>query len=725
MKNNLKILLLEDSETDAEIVMRLLKKSKPLYEFKLVMSEKDYINALNEFHPDLILSDNSMPQFSAKEALELKQQRNMQIPFIMVTGSATEEFAAGIIKLGADDYVIKDRLARLPVAIEAALKQKKAETEKKEADRKIIESENNLKAIFENTIEGFLLMDTNGSVKALNKIASRYGFLLGRKEIQIGDNVFDLLENDKTPNFKEIVSKVFKGEKIQYERSRTMEDGTVRWIDFSIKPVTENGEVTGICITGSDITEKKKIEQEREFDRQNLKALINNTDDLIWSVDKNFRLITYNNSFGTKTKRASGKPIYKGSHMLRILSDKRQTTRFKEYYERAFNGESFIEVEHDGDTWSEISFYPIRDQLEVIGTACFSRDITTRKKAEALLKTALKELSDYKVALDESSIVSITDPTGIITYVNDNFCKLSKYSAGELIGKNHRIVSSSFHEKSFIKNLWSTILKGEVWRNELRNKTKDGEIYWLDATIVPFLDSKKRPVQFVAINKDITERKLIEKQLLSQKIQEQKRVTRAMVIAQEKERNHLGEELHDNINQILAGTKLYLGMIGQDKPEIKQLIKYPIELIDSSIEEIRSLCHRLATPLTNIDLNQMVKELLDTLSSNSSIKTNFTYSLSSEILNDDLKLNIYRIIQGQINNIVKYSKAKNVEVSITEMDGILAITTKDDGVGFDTTVKRRGIGISNMLHRIELYNGAMEVISSPGNGCTIDIKIPW
>ena len=116
----------------------------------------------------------------------------------------------------------------------------------------------------------------------------------------------------------------------------------------------------------------------------------------------------------------------------------------------------------------------------------------------------------------------------------------------------------------------------------------------------------------------------------------------------------------------------------------------------------------------------MVKDLLDTLSSTSSIKTNFTYSLSSEILNDDLKLNIYRIIQEQINNIVKYSKAKNVQVSITEIDGIMNITTKDDGVGFDTTVKRRGIGISNMLHRIELYNGAMEVISSPGNGCTID-----
>ncbi len=198
MKEQLKVLLLEDSETDAEIVMHLLKKSKPLYEFRLVMSEKDYKNALGEFRPDVILSDNSMPRFSAKEALELKQQSNMQIPFIMVTGSATEEFAAGIIKLGADDYIIKDRMARLPVAIEAALKQKKAEKEKREAERKIVESENNLKTIFENTNEGFLLMDTNGTVKALNKIAAGYGLFIGKKEIQVGGYLPELIEDGRS-----------------------------------------------------------------------------------------------------------------------------------------------------------------------------------------------------------------------------------------------------------------------------------------------------------------------------------------------------------------------------------------------------------------------------------------------------------------------------------------------------------------------------------------------
>ena len=153
----------------------------------------------------------------------------------MVTGSATEEFAAGIIKLGADDYIIKDRMARLPVAIDAALKQKKAEKEKREAERKIIESENNLKTIFENTNEGFLLMDTNGTVKALNKIAAGYGLFIGKKEIHVGGYLPDFIEDERR-EFKEMMAKVVKGEKVQYERSYSFPDGSVKWLEFSIMP---------------------------------------------------------------------------------------------------------------------------------------------------------------------------------------------------------------------------------------------------------------------------------------------------------------------------------------------------------------------------------------------------------------------------------------------------------------------------------------------------------
>lgn len=117
----LKILMLEDSETDAEIIHRVLKKELQAFEFKLVTNKEAYLIALDEYHPDLILSDNSLPQFSAIEALIILQQRLLFIPFIIVSGAISEEFAVDIIKHGADDYILKDRLTRLPVAIKEVM----------------------------------------------------------------------------------------------------------------------------------------------------------------------------------------------------------------------------------------------------------------------------------------------------------------------------------------------------------------------------------------------------------------------------------------------------------------------------------------------------------------------------------------------------------------------------------------------------------------------------
>jgi two-component system sensor histidine kinase NreB len=469
MAEPLKILLLEDSSTDAEIIQRLLKKENREYEFRLVMSQKDFILELDRFRPGIILSDNSLPQFNATEALKIVRQHSLTIPFILVTGTVSDEFAANIIKSGADDYILKDRLVRLPAAIDAALKQRKAE----------------------------------------------------------------------------------------------------------------------------------------------------------------------------------------------------------------------------------------------------------------------KEVADYKYALDQSSIISITDQKGMIKYANDNFCKISKYSTEELIGQDHRIINSGYHPKPYIKNLWETIANGNIWRGEFRNKAKDGSIYWVEATIVPFLNEKSKPYQYLAIRADITERKkteetlqAMEQEILNQKVQEQKKITRAVIKAQERERNYIGQELHDNVNQILAGAKMYLSMAGKNKPETKELIKYPIELIDSCINEIRMLSSRQVTPLKDIHLMELLQSLLDDLK-NTTIKTSFFYKLSDQSIDDDLKLNIYRIIQEQANNIVKHADAANVIISVEADEKIINIIVMDDGKGFDVNQKRKGIGISNMINRIESFNGEMSIETSPGNGCKIKIKIPY
>jgi PAS domain S-box-containing protein len=165
--------------------------------------------------------------------------------------------------------------------------------------------------------------------------------------------------------------------------------------------------------------------------------------------------------------------------------------------------------------WVDTTIVPfLNDKGKPFQYLAIRADIGPRKQAEEQLERSLRETSDYRYALNESAIVAITDQKGIIIHANDNFCAISKFDREELIGQDHRIIKSGYHGKEFIQGLWKTIANGRIWRGEMCNRAKDGSIYWVDTTIVPFLNDKGKPFQYLAIRADITERKAAEEKLL-------------------------------------------------------------------------------------------------------------------------------------------------------------------------------------------------------------------
>jgi PAS domain S-box-containing protein len=358
-------------------------------------------------------------------------------------------------------------------------------------------------------------------------------------------------------------------------------------------------------------------------------------------------------------------------------------------------------------------------------------DITKRKQAEASLKETLKEVSDINFALDQSSIVAFTDEKGIIKSVNDKFCEISKYSREELIGKDHSLLNSGLHSKEFFKNLWKTIGTGQVWKGEIRNMAKDGSFYWVDTTIVPFLNEKGKPYQYLAIRNDITEKKKSEEMLHRQ--------DKLAAVGQ------LAAGVAHEIRNPLTSMKGYAEFLQLDekdpqRQEFIEIILDEIDRVNNIVEEFMVLAKPKAVELEERNIIPIVQNVVSMLKFEARKRNvKLEFDTVEEIVQIECDEN--RLKQVFLNFIKNGIEAmpdggdlrvkaeihdENIVISIQDTGvGIPPETLKKIGEPFYTTKKNgNGLGLMVSFKIIESHNGKVYIESEQNKGTTFKILLP-
>ncbi len=368
----LKFLILEDSPMDIEPLRRLLLKEYRDCEFKVAMTRSEFIESLSSFIPDVILADNSLPQFSATEALAITQSKNINVPFILVTGTVSEEFTAEIIKKGADDYILKDRLARLPSAIDSARKHHQARREQKDALKKVIESEEQYRTLIERISDGFMAVNKNFEVTFVNQQAEELlqrepGYLIGKKmtdEFPIGIN---------RPFFNAYLQALETGKNVNLEEYSAALD---KWLYASIYPSP-----SGVSVYFKDITEQRRAQNEASKSEEKYRMFVERITDAFIALDKNWCYTYINPQAGELINRSPS--FLLGKNVWEIFPDAIGSETYHAMH-KAMNEQKYVtNVDYYAplNLWQENHIYPSEDGLTV-----FIRNVSEKRKLELELE---------------------------------------------------------------------------------------------------------------------------------------------------------------------------------------------------------------------------------------------------------------------------------------------------------------------------------------------------
>lgn len=323
-----------------------------------------------------------------------------------------------------------------------------------------------------------------------------------------------------------------------------------------------------------------------------------------------------------------------------------------------------------------------------------------------------------------SDAVVFTDMDLRIIYINKKAEQVYGIKSKEVTGHLFKEVIQYDYMDDSREEALQILQQAGRWQGKVVYTRKDKQVFQLLATVTFAHNEKKKPVGLIATLKDITAQELSNEAVRKNKLEQQKEINRLMIKTQENERNELGRELHDNINQILAAVKLQLEFSLENYDEEKCTIERCKNNIEEVIREIRNLSHRLVLPrFAETSLAAEIQKTIDNIIQQQPVYLDM-HGLNEKLLTDNIKETIYRIIQEQLTNIIRHARSKKALIKLYNTETAVFLSIEDDGVGFNSTQSRNGVGITNILNRVETYNGTAHIFSSPGKGCRLEAIIP-
>lgn len=480
-----------------------------------------------------------------------------------------------------------------------------------------------------------------------------------------------------------------------------------------------------------DITNRKKAEE--EFKK--LSHIARETLSPIIICDKDSRIQWTNAAFTRVTeytfREAVGKRpedfLYGEETDRQAVIDMLENKRTG----RTFDTELLIYAKSGRKVWIAVQLQPQFDkQGNLIGYFAIGIDNTERKKSEEQM------LHNQKLLQQAERIASLGSwesdlKTGVTIWSDEMYRIFGWNKESDLPNMSTQISFLHPDDVDYVLgNLKNTAEGGGDFDMEHRTLRPDGSVRIIHSQGQLIRNHLGEPEKLIGVLQDITKEKQAEEQirqhearLTEERVNHQRQIARATINTQEKERSEIGKELHDNVNQILASAKLFLSSPFLEGDEREKFTSKAAEHIHMAIEEIRKLSKSLVSPsAADLGIIETINDLIGDIRWAQKIEVSFNYGgIDESKLDNGLKLTIYRIVQEQVNNILKYAEASKMGISIKEHNNKLILTIFDNGKGFDPQAKRKGIGLNNIINRADVFNGKVDIQTAPGQGCMVRV----